>query len=96
MSSLSQADGMFDQATEFLRAEFHSGDVPEGCAPKSFACLVPLVVGIDDDDNPAAFGSMESWSPQSCRADKFAEHIGKCTVYLARHCSDYASSSGGW
>eukprot|EP00959_Pyramimonas_sp_CCMP1952_P279274 5838896-Pyramimonas_sp.AAC.1 len=39
---------------------------------------------------------MEFWRPQSCRVDKFAQHIGKCAAYLARHCSDYARSSGGW
>eukprot|EP00959_Pyramimonas_sp_CCMP1952_P404922 8486456-Pyramimonas_sp.AAC.1 len=42
LSSLSQVDGTSDQAKEFLRAEFHSEDVPEGFTPKSFECLVPL------------------------------------------------------
>eukprot|EP00959_Pyramimonas_sp_CCMP1952_P326719 6839180-Pyramimonas_sp.AAC.1 len=96
LGSLNQVDGAFDQAKNFLRAEFYSEDVPEGFAPKSFKCLIPLVVGVDDKHHPAALGSVESWSTQSCRADKLAEHIGKCAVYLARHCSDYARSSGGW
>eukprot|EP00959_Pyramimonas_sp_CCMP1952_P061411 1283260-Pyramimonas_sp.AAC.1 len=32
----------------------------------------------------------------SFRADNLARIIGQCVVYIARHCSDYARSSGGW
>eukprot|EP00959_Pyramimonas_sp_CCMP1952_P036073 754825-Pyramimonas_sp.AAC.1 len=34
--------------------------------------------------------------PKVFRVPEFALHIGICAAYLARHCSDYARSSGGW
>eukprot|EP00959_Pyramimonas_sp_CCMP1952_P106423 2224732-Pyramimonas_sp.AAC.1 len=45
LGNLDQDDGAFNQAREFLRAEFYSDDVPEGFTPKSFKCLKLLVVG---------------------------------------------------
>eukprot|EP00959_Pyramimonas_sp_CCMP1952_P200623 4196285-Pyramimonas_sp.AAC.1 len=96
LSNLSRDDGTFDQAREFLRAEFHSDDIPEGLTPQSFKCLIPLVVGGDDPNNPAALGSTDLWRPQIYRVNEIALHIGICAAYLARHCSDYARSSGGW
>eukprot|EP00959_Pyramimonas_sp_CCMP1952_P438947 9189636-Pyramimonas_sp.AAC.1 len=56
LGGLSQDDGTFEQAKDFLRAEFHSDDVPEGFTPETFKCLEPLVVGVDDKENPAALG----------------------------------------
>eukprot|EP00959_Pyramimonas_sp_CCMP1952_P214736 4493763-Pyramimonas_sp.AAC.1 len=42
LSSLSQAEGTFEQAKDFLIAEFHSDDGPEGSTTETFACLEPL------------------------------------------------------
>eukprot|EP00959_Pyramimonas_sp_CCMP1952_P199427 4171353-Pyramimonas_sp.AAC.1 len=33
LSNLSRGDGTFDQAREFLRAEFHSDDISNGFTP---------------------------------------------------------------
>eukprot|EP00959_Pyramimonas_sp_CCMP1952_P274298 5733473-Pyramimonas_sp.AAC.1 len=56
----------------------------------------PLVVGVDDPYNPDALGSADFWRLQSYSVNEFALHIGNCAAYLARRCSDYARSSGGW
>eukprot|EP00959_Pyramimonas_sp_CCMP1952_P465920 9489132-Pyramimonas_sp.AAC.1 len=42
LGSLNQDDGTFEQAKDFLRAEFHSDDVPEGFTLEAFMCLEPL------------------------------------------------------
>eukprot|EP00959_Pyramimonas_sp_CCMP1952_P332031 6952387-Pyramimonas_sp.AAC.1 len=73
-----------------MRAEFCSDDCPDGFSPGAYACLRPLIPGEDDDENPAAFGSSDTWSGMSFRADDLAKIIGQCAVYIARHCSDYA------
>eukprot|EP00959_Pyramimonas_sp_CCMP1952_P105350 2202244-Pyramimonas_sp.AAC.1 len=74
LGNLNHDDGTFDQAREFLRAELYPNDVPDGFTPRSFKCLIPLVVGVDDHNNPAALGCVEFWRPQSCRVDEFAQH----------------------
>eukprot|EP00959_Pyramimonas_sp_CCMP1952_P046359 968030-Pyramimonas_sp.AAC.1 len=86
----------YGRAQDYLRAEFHSDDVPDGFTLGAYACLQPLVVGEDSEENPAAVGSSDTWCAQSCRTDALAKKIGQCAVHLARHCSDYARSSGGW
>eukprot|EP00959_Pyramimonas_sp_CCMP1952_P374701 7847534-Pyramimonas_sp.AAC.1 len=56
---LEQDDGSFAQAKDDIRAEFHS-DVPDGFTPSAYACLQPLRVGDDNDENPAALGNSET------------------------------------
>eukprot|EP00959_Pyramimonas_sp_CCMP1952_P262669 5492515-Pyramimonas_sp.AAC.1 len=79
-----------------MRAEFYSDDCPDGCSPGAYACLRPLIIGEDEDENPAALGNSDTWSSMGFRADDLARIISQCAVYIARHCSDYARSSGGW
>eukprot|EP00959_Pyramimonas_sp_CCMP1952_P240581 5027790-Pyramimonas_sp.AAC.1 len=61
-----------------MRAEFHSDDGPDGFSPGAYACLRPLIVGEDDDENPAALGNSDTWSGLSFRADDLAKMIGQC------------------
>eukprot|EP00959_Pyramimonas_sp_CCMP1952_P464963 9487481-Pyramimonas_sp.AAC.1 len=68
--------GTFDQARDFLRAEFYSDDIPSGFDPQSFKVLTPLVAGVTDRENPAALGNADFWRPQSCRIDEFAQRVG--------------------
>eukprot|EP00959_Pyramimonas_sp_CCMP1952_P422345 8847447-Pyramimonas_sp.AAC.1 len=60
LGGLSQGDGTFAQAKDYLRAEFHSDDVPDGFTLGAYACLQPLVVGEDSEENPAALGSSDT------------------------------------
>eukprot|EP00959_Pyramimonas_sp_CCMP1952_P435975 9129489-Pyramimonas_sp.AAC.1 len=83
-------DGSFQRAKDCNSAEFHSDDVPDGFTPGAYARLQPLIVGEDNDENPAALGSSDTWSGLSYRSDAPAKNIGQCAVYIARHCSDYA------
>eukprot|EP00959_Pyramimonas_sp_CCMP1952_P342202 7169345-Pyramimonas_sp.AAC.1 len=75
LSELDKEEGTFDLAREFLRAEIHSNDIPEGFIPQPFKCLTQLLVGADDPNNPAALGSADFWRPQSYRVDEFARHV---------------------
>eukprot|EP00959_Pyramimonas_sp_CCMP1952_P289198 6048404-Pyramimonas_sp.AAC.1 len=36
-------DGSFAQAKDYIRAEFHSDDGPDGFTPGAYACLRPLI-----------------------------------------------------
>eukprot|EP00959_Pyramimonas_sp_CCMP1952_P287480 6012491-Pyramimonas_sp.AAC.1 len=64
LSKLNREEGAFDQAREFLRAEFYSDDIPEGFTPESCKSLKPLDVVVDDPNHLAALGSMDFWRPQ--------------------------------
>eukprot|EP00959_Pyramimonas_sp_CCMP1952_P029884 627071-Pyramimonas_sp.AAC.1 len=71
-------DESFARAKNYIRAEFHSDDVPDGFTPGVHACVQPLIVGEDDDGNPAALGNSGTWSGLSYRSDDLAKKIGQC------------------
>eukprot|EP00959_Pyramimonas_sp_CCMP1952_P046169 964156-Pyramimonas_sp.AAC.1 len=96
LGELSVDIGSFEQVRDFLRAGFHSDDVPSGFDSQAFKVLAPLAVGISNGENPAALGSVDFWRHHSCRLDDSAKRIRDFAMYLARHCSDSARSSGGW
>eukprot|EP00959_Pyramimonas_sp_CCMP1952_P289199 6048405-Pyramimonas_sp.AAC.1 len=43
LAGLNQDDGSFAQAKDYMRAEFHSDDGPDGFTPGAYACLRPLI-----------------------------------------------------
>eukprot|EP00959_Pyramimonas_sp_CCMP1952_P343299 7190910-Pyramimonas_sp.AAC.1 len=61
LAGLKEDDVSFAQAKDDIRAEFHSDGVPDGFTPGTYACLQPLIVGEDDDENPAALGNSDTW-----------------------------------
>ena len=85
-----------EAARQFLWAQYDSDDVPAGFKPATFASLTPLVLGMGDQDNPAALRTSDFWKHHSRRAEGNATRLSQLFVTLARHCSDYARSSGGW
>eukprot|EP00959_Pyramimonas_sp_CCMP1952_P019414 410266-Pyramimonas_sp.AAC.1 len=100
----------FNQAINFLKAELDSDDRPDLIPQEPYNALAPLVLPNDatgtaeeaeanmlrQGQRSATLGSSEFWRKCSHRAHSDAQFVGECAVYMARHCAEYARSSGGW
>eukprot|EP00959_Pyramimonas_sp_CCMP1952_P277293 5797123-Pyramimonas_sp.AAC.1 len=99
-----------NQAIKLLKAEFDSDDRPNVIPQKACNALSPLVLpngatstaeaveanALRLGQRSAMLGSSEFWRICSHRAHSNAQFVGDCAVYVARHCVEYARSSGGW